>query len=123
MIKKALLICIKLLSLILIVLFLAYLFKNCRSFGYKVFSDKAKDVAGTPNVIEAVIHVDQGESLLEIGEDLENKSIISDKWVFAAAVRCMDDYNKIGEGDYVVNSSQKPSEILAAMTRQEEQEP
>ena len=90
MIKKTLIICIKVLSLILIVLLMAYLFKTCRDFGYKVFSDRAKDAAGSPQVVEAVIHVDQGESLLEIGEELEFLSIIRDKYVFAVSARCMD---------------------------------
>lgn len=122
MIKKTLIICIKVLSLILIVLLMAYLFKTCRDFGYKVFSDRAKDAAGSPQVVEAVIHVDQGESLLEIGEELEFLSIIRDKYVFAVSARCMDDYDKIQEGDYVVNSAQKPSEILTSMLTKEDKE-
>ncbi|MBR5047434.1 MAG: endolytic transglycosylase MltG, partial [Eubacterium sp.] len=99
-----------------------YLFKNSRSFGYKVFSDRAKDVEGTPLVVHAYIHINEGESLLEIGKDLEEKYIVRDKWVFAASVRFMDGYDKIGEGDYELSSSMKPSEILKVLTTKEETE-
>ena len=120
MFKKFLIICIKALALIFAILLLAFLFRTCRTFGYKVFSDRAKDVEGTPMVVHAYIHVDEGESLLEIGKDLEEKSIIKDKWVFAASLRFMDDYDKIGAGDYELSSAMKPSEILQAMIRKEE---
>ncbi len=120
MFKKFLIICIKALALIFAILLLAFLFRTCRTFGYKVFSDRAKDVEGTPMVVHAYIHVDEGESLLEIGKDLEEKSIIKDKWVFAASLRFMDDYDKIGAGDYELSSAMKPSEILQVMIRKEE---
>lgn len=120
MFKKFLILCIKALALIFAILLLAFFFRTCRTFGYKVFSDRAKDVEGTPMVVHAYIHVDEGESLLEIGKDLEEKSIIKDKWVFAASLRFMDDYDKIGAGDYELSSAMKPSEILQAMIRKEE---
>ena len=120
MFKKFLIICIKALAVIFVILLLAFLFRTCRTFGYKIFSDKAKDVEGTPMVVHAYIHVDEGESLLKIGEDLEEKSIVRDKWVFAASLRFMDDYDKIGPGDYELSSSMKPSEILQVMIRKEE---
>ena len=122
MIKKALIFCIKTLTLVLIAMVLVYLFKTCRNFGYRVFSDRAKDVAGTSSVVEAVIHIDEGESLMEIGEELEYLSIIRDKRIFALSVRFMDDYDKIGPGDYPVNSAMKPSEILKALIPREEAE-
>ena len=121
MFKKFLIICIKALAIIFVILLLAFLFRTCRTFGYKVFSDRAKDVEGTPMVVHAYVHVDEGESLLEIGKDLEDKSIIRDKYVFAVSLRFMDDYDKIGAGDYELSSSMKPSEILKAMIRKEEE--
>ena len=122
MFKKTLIISIKVLSFIFVILLLVFLFKTCRTFGYKVFSDRAKDVEGTPMVVHAYVHVDEGESLLEIGKDLEEKSIIRDRWVFAVSLRFMDDYDKIGAGDYELSSSMKPSEILQTMIRKEEAE-
>lgn len=120
MFKKTLIISIKALSFIFVILLLVFLFKTCRTFGYKVFSDRAKDVEGTAMVVHAYVHVDEGESLLEIGKDLEEKSIIRDRWIFAVSLRFMDDYDKIGAGDYELSSSMKPSEILQIMIRKEE---
>ena len=42
------------------------------------------------------------------------------KALFAVSLRFMDDYDKIGAGDYELSSSMKPSEILKAMIRKEE---
>ena len=112
MAKKALNWLIKALIFLLIFLFLAYAFKTCRSFAYRVFSDSAKTAKESANVISAAVHISEGESLLSIGEDLEEKGIIRDRWSFAVALRCMDDYDKILAGDYTFYSYEKPSQIL-----------
>lgn len=113
MAKKAIIIFIKILAAMLFLLFLAYAFKTCRSFGYRVFSDSAKDAKESSRVVSAAVHISEGEKLIEIGSDLETEGIIRDRWAFAAALRTMDDYNKIIPGDYTFYSYEKPSEILA----------
>ncbi|MDO4976456.1 MAG: endolytic transglycosylase MltG [Eubacteriales bacterium] len=112
MIKKGLSAIIKLMAFVLIVLLLIYLFKMCRDFGYSVFQDKSKDVPETPTVVEAVVTIKEGDSAFKIGEELEKKGIVSDKYSFAVAIRCMEGYESIVPGDYTVNSSMKPSELL-----------
>lgn len=121
MVKKALNFLIKILSLILIILLFIFLFKNARSFGYEVFSDQAKDQEESLNVVESSIHISEGESLLKIGTALEAKRIIENKWVFAISVRFMEGYDRIKEGDYIVKSTQKPSEILKLLINEEEE--
>ena len=49
------------------------------------------------------------------------KRIIENKWVFAISVRFMEGYDRIKEGDYIVKSTQKPSEILRLFINEEEE--
>lgn len=110
----------KILLYIFIMLLLVYLFVQMKQIGYQIFSDKAKD---SPEVAkEMVLTVTEDESLLDIGRDLDSKDIINNAYIFAAALRCSEDYKNIEAGEYVISSSQRPSEILAILTHRGEQE-
>lgn len=122
MIKKTLTFVIKLLVMVFLVLLFLYLFQSCRTIGYKIFSDQSKDDPESEYVVEASIHINEGESLFAIGEDLVNKKIVEDKWTFGLALRCMEGYKNIVPGDYIVNSGQKPSKILSIITKEEDSE-
>ncbi len=119
MVKKAMIFIIKALSVVLIVLLLAYVFKICKAFGYNAFSDKAKTGKNSSIKVEATILVSEGESLLKIGEDLESKGIIADKYAFAVGVRFMEGYDQIVAGEYQVDSSMKPSAIISRLSKKE----
>lgn len=120
MIYKVLRFFVKTLFYIFIALLLVYLFVQMKNFGYQVFSDKAKD---SPEVAkEMVLTVKEEESLLEIGRDLASKDIIDNAYVFAVALRCSEGYKNIQAGEYVVSSSQRPSEILETLTHKGDQE-
>lgn len=119
MIHKVLRFTVKTLLYIFIALLLVYLFVEMRQVGYRIFSDKAKD---SPEVAqEMVLTVSEDESLLEIGRDLANKDIVDNAYIFALALRFSEGYKNIQPGEYVVNSGQKPSEILAQLTHKGEQ--
>ena len=120
MIHKVLRFTVKTLLYIFIALLLVYLFVEMRQIGYRIFSDKAKD---SPEVAkEMVLTVTEDESLMEIGRDLAGKDIIENAYIFAAALRCSEGYQNIQPGEYVINSAQRPSEILATLTHIGEQE-
>ncbi len=120
MFKKAMIFIIKALCIVLIVLLLAYVFKICKTFGYNAFSDKAKTGRNSSIKVETTIIVTEGESILKIGEDLEAKGIISDKYAFALGARFMEDYDQIVPGEYQVDSSMKPSTIVSTLCNKEE---
>ena len=118
MTKKALHFLVKILFYIFVVLLLVYLFVQMRQFGYLVFADKAKD---RPEVArEVVLTVEEGESLLDISKDLAKQDVVDNPYVFALALRCLEGYDKIQAGEYVIQSSQKPSDILKTLTGKEE---
>lgn len=118
MTKKALNFLVKILFYIFVVLLLVYLFVQMRQFGYQIFSDQAKD---RPEVAkEIVLTVEEGESLLDIGKDLAKQGVVENSYIFALSLRCQEGYDKIKAGEYVIQSSQKPSEILKTLTDTEE---
>lgn len=120
MAEKAVRVIIKILLYLFVVLLLAYLFVQMKQIGYLIFADKAKD---SPEVAkEMVLTVTEEESLIKIGKDLAQKEIVSNPYIFAAALRCSEGYQNIQAGEYVVNSSQRPSEILDILTHKEEQQ-
>jgi len=103
----------------MVVLFLlSRLFLGTMDMGYLIFSNQAKDIP--KYAVESAITVREGESLLDIGKDLERKKIVDDARVFAAAAWTMDDHDRIMPGEYSVSSSQKPSELIETFVGEEE---
>lgn len=121
MADKALRIIVKVLAYTFVLLLLVYLFVQMRHMGYEIFSDDAKDTEAA--AVEMVLTVSKGEGLLEIGKELARGEIIDNPYFFAAAMRCSEGYENIQPGEYVVNSAQKPSEILAVIAHKEDQIP
>ena len=58
------------------------------------------------------IEVKEGESMLEVGKDLESKGIIENAYYFDIAMRFEEKYPYLKPGTYEVSSAMKPSEIL-----------
>ena len=118
MIDKVLRFVVKTLFYIFIALLLVYLFVQMKHVGYQIFADQAKD---SPEVAkEMVLTVTEEESLLSIGRDLARGDIIENPYIFAVAIRVSEGDKNIQAGEYVVNSGQRPSEILGVLTHKGE---
>lgn len=118
MAEKVVRIIINALAGIFIVLLLFYLFVSMRQVGYLVFADLPLD--GPEYAKESILTVTEDESLLDISKDLEKMGIVNNSRVFALSLRCMEGYKDIQPGEYIVKSSQKPSEILNMLIHKEE---
>ncbi len=114
MVKKILRWVIRILLIILILLLLVYVFIFMRNCGYKIFSDEAKDKNGV--AVEVILTVREDDSLMHISRELAQKDIVDNAYIFYFAARFSEDYTNIQPGDYMVSSSQKPSEILKTLT-------
>ncbi|HSD98514.1 MAG TPA: endolytic transglycosylase MltG [Patescibacteria group bacterium] len=66
---------------------------------------------------QKVFVVDRGESTRQIGLDLKNAGLIRDPWVFYLLVKLTGNDGKIQAGDFRLNSSQTPQQIIATMTK------
>ena len=102
---------IKLLLYLLVIMLLIYVFILAKNIGYKIFSDQPKDSADS-YAVTATIEVKEGESMLEVGKDLESKEIIENAYYFDIAMRFEEKYSFLKPGTYEVSSAMKPSEIL-----------
>lgn len=120
MTKKIIRFMIKMLFCIFVVLLLIYLFVQMRQFGYLIFADQAKDQPEAAK--EVILTVTEEESLLDISKDLAKMEIVSDPYIFALTLRCSEGYKDIQPGEYILQSSNKPSEILNALTHKEDKQ-
>ena len=110
---------IKILIYIFMVLLMVLLFVRMKGIGHVIFADEAKDK--NPQIArEGVLIVEQKESILSISKELAEQEIVKNPYLFAISLRCMDGYENIQPGEYKVNSSEKPSEILKQLTHEGE---
>ncbi|MDO5146439.1 MAG: hypothetical protein Q4D60_05520 [Eubacteriales bacterium] len=110
---------IKILAYVFILLLLVYLFMEAKHLGYQIFADEAKDASDS--AVEMILTVSEEENLIQIGKELARGGIVENPYIFAFALRCSEGYDKIQAGEYIVDSSQKPSEILGELIHKEEQ--
>ena len=118
MVEKVMHIIIKILAYIFIILLFALLFVRMSGIGHTIFADKEKDKPQYAR--EAVLIVEEKESLLAISKDLAEQGIVDNPYLFAISLRCMDGYQNIRPGEYEISSSTKPSDILKQLTHEEE---
>lgn len=109
---------VKLLAAIFLILCLAYLFVMTREAGKEIFSDKAKNTE--VGAVEAIVTVYENEDVLDLAKDLKTKNLINNEYYFAIFAKFSDDYENIRPGDYTLNSSMKPSELIKGMIPAEE---
>ncbi len=102
---------IKILIYLLIIMLLVYIFMIAKNIGYKIFSDQPKDSADS-YATTATIEVREGETMLEVGKDLQSKEIIDNAYFFDIAMRFEEKYGYLKPGTYEVSSAMKPTEIL-----------
>ena len=102
---------IRVLVYLLIIMVLIYIFIAAKNIGYKIFSDQPKDSADS-YAATATIEVKEGESMLEVGKDLQSKEIIDNAYFFDIAMRFEEKYSYLKPGTYEVSSAMKPTEIL-----------
>ena len=111
---------VKTLLYIFLVLLFVYIFVSARKVGYLVFADLPLD--GPEYAKESILTVEEGEKLLDITKDMEKMGIINNAYVCAMSFRSLEGYKEIRPGEYVLKSSQKPSEILDILIHKEEKE-
>lgn len=108
---------ISVLMVILGVVVLVWLGRTAYVFGYRIFNEKAmEDEPGTD--IEVTIPEDA--SALEVGRILKKAGLIEDAWVFAAQERLSAYHNDIKPGTYTLNTSKTPTQLLALLAPEEE---
>lgn len=83
-------------------------------FGYMVFSDAAMEVSPGRDV---TVTVETDDDVLDIGELLERRGLISDAKIFLVQAYLLEYNDKLLPGVYSLNTSMKSEEMLEIMTQ------
>lgn len=114
--KKAIMqtgaVCLKALLVVLIVLGIIYLGQMTYRYSSAVFGDQAYEEE--PG-IEKRLEIPDSVTVKEIAEILEKNGLIEDADIFRFQMKFCDFGNTVEAGEYVVNSSMKPSEIAKVL--------
>ncbi len=81
-------------------------------FGYMVFADAAKEASPGRDVN---IVVETGDDVMDIGETLERRGLISDAKIFVVQAILLEYKDKIIPGEYTLNTSMKADEMIQLM--------
>lgn len=108
------------LEIIVVALVVMALYKyglEAYEFGYSVFSESAVDEE--PGMDKVVTIVD-GYSDMDIAELLKAKNLIKDEKVFWVQMKVFKYSGDIKPGEYTLNTSMSPKEMVTLLTIQEE---
>ena len=103
---------LRFLMTVLIVVVLIFLSRTAYRYGYSVFNETAMEKAPGKDV-EVVIP--EGATPRDIATILKREKLIEEPGVFWLQERLSDWHGKLKGGVYVLNTSMKPSEMMAIM--------
>lgn len=110
---------LEIIVLALVVMALYKYGQEAYAFGYSIFSEKAMEEE--PG-IDKVVTILDGYSDMDIAEVLKVKNLIKDEKVFWVQMKIFNYSGKIKPGEYNLNTSMSPEEMVAVLTMQEELE-
>lgn len=110
---------IKLMVFLAVIAALISLGKHAYSFGYRVF---AEETVSEPPGKKVAVTIEDGISASDLADLLEKKGLIQDAKVFWVQFQLSKYKNKLQGGSYILNTSQKAEEMLAALAGEEESE-
>lgn len=108
---------ISVLLMVLAAFVIIWLGRRAYVFGYRIFNETAMEEEPGKD-IEVVIPEDA--SALEVGRILKKAGLIEDAWVFVVQEKLSAYHDDIKAGNYTLNTSQTPTQLLAAISPQEE---
>jgi len=88
-------------------------------FGYMVFSDSTMEVSPGRDV---GVVVEMDDELMDIGEMLERRGLISDAKIFWVQAILLEYKDKIVPGEYTLNTSMTPEQMLEVLAAAAEEE-
>lgn len=92
-------------------LFLVYFFgRRSFEFGTSIFDEKSVDVAGQG--YDVMITIPAGSTNKEVADILYNNGLITDTHLFLVQLKLSDYSKSIKPGEYVLNTSMKPTELM-----------
>lgn len=112
-------------SVLSILMFILILFVILRagtaaySLGYRIFTEPAMDEEPGRDIS---VRLRDGMSGKELGSLLEEKGLVESGFLFSLQLRLSFGDGKLKSGDYTLNTSQAPEEMIQALTGEESEE-
>ncbi len=91
----------------------------CYEFGYRIFTEKP--MAEEPGM-DIVITIDKGDSISDISQELEQKGLIRDAWLFTGQYYLSAYVDELLPGSHRLNTSMTAKEMLVAMSTMVEED-
>ena len=89
-------------------------------YGYRIFTEPA---VTTGDGSDKLVQVKKSMSDTDIGQILEEKGLIRDKWLFVFQLKLSQYSGKLVPGYYTLNTSMTAQEMMQAMSGEEAEEP
>ena len=89
------------------------------NYGFRIFAEEAVDRKPGIDVNVAIV---EGKSVKEIGKLLEEKGLIKSGSLFVWQVKFSEYADDLKPGQYTLNTSMTPYEMMAVMSAEEEDE-
>lgn len=86
-------------------------------FGFMVFNDAAKETSPGRDI---TISVEMDDNVMKIGQTLASRGLIEDARIFYVQERLSEYHEKIEPGVYTLNTSMRPSELIATMANKDQ---
>lgn len=86
------------------------------SYGYRIFTEPAVTQAEGR---DRLVQIKNSMSASDIGELLEEKGLIRDRWLFVIQLKLSEYSNKITAGYYTLNTSMTSREMMQIMSGEE----
>lgn len=104
---------LRVLLYILLIVFFIFIGRTAYVYGYDVFNEQSAEKSPGRDV---TVTVPENASVGEIASILKDKGVIRDKSLFRVQERLSAYHGKMKGGTYKVNTSQKPTEIMAILS-------
>lgn len=88
-------------------------------YGYRIFTEPA---VTSGDGRDRLVQLKSSMSALEIGELLEEKGLIRDKWLFVLQLELSGYKDALKPGRYTLNTSMTAQEMMQAMSKEDEAE-
>ena len=100
---------IRILLYVLVAIFFISIARMSFVFGYSIFNEQA--IASAPGQ-DVLVEIPEGASTREIADILVKNDLIESGWIFIAQERLSSYHGKLQSGTYLLNTSEKPTEMM-----------
>ena len=116
---RVVLICLRVAVFVAVVLGIVYLGQSAYHYTQAVFSDEAYEEEPGKNV---VLKIPEDVSVKTLSEVMEENGLVKDASVFRLKMKTADFGGVVKAGEYHLNSSMKPSEMIRILSGQAEED-